>query len=110
METSYGIGVTNRFGLFLDEEDASDPYALLTNAADSEPKAKATASAAGGKSGPKTVGAPATAKPAPKPAPGALSESKANVVANQKDAGMFHDRFLSLCALEPPRHEPTHSF
>ena len=97
MESSYGIGVANRYALFLDEEDASDPYALLTNAADSEPKAKATASAAGGKPGPKTAGDPAAAKTSQKPAPGALTETKANVAANQKDAGMCHDRFASLC-------------
>lgn len=105
MESAYGIGVANRYALFLDSEDdasSADPYALLaTAAADAEklgggggPKTGAHPAAAGGAKGgagqgPKGPGA-AAAKPGQKPGfgdAGALSESKANVTANQKDAG-----------------------
>ena len=113
MEAAYGIGVQNRYALFLDEDgDSPDPYALLANPEAGEPKAKATA--AGGKSGPKT-GVAAAGKPGQKPAAGALTESKANVAANQKDAGKCHSLLLSfflhsvpcLSVLEPSSFE-TH--
>ena len=44
MESAYGIGVHNRYALFLDEDDgdALDPYALLTQA-DTDHKTKAAA-------------------------------------------------------------------
>ena len=106
----YGIGVQNRYALFLDgEDDAADPYAVLTNAADSEPKAKATATAAGGKPGPKTPAGGVVPKPSQKPSPGALTESKANVSANQKDAGKCHAFVATIGALQTtikPSHIP----
>lgn len=101
MESAYGIGVQNRYALFLDEDDDStaDPYALLTNAdggeaaaiAAAKAKAAAAAAAAGGKpgAGPKLAGV-TNPKTNLKPA-GTLSESKANVVANQKDAAGRRD-------------------
>lgn len=119
MESAYGIGIANRYALFLDNEDdasSADPYALLATAADAGGLGKhaaagphhAPATAAGGKApgqGPKGPGAAAGAgKPGQKPGDaGALSESKANVTANQKDAGEFLFLFSCLyflsCAL-----------
>lgn len=135
MESAYGIGVANRYALFLDSEDdasSADPYALLaTAAADAEklggpkggPGHHGPAAAAAGKGAPGGLGAPrgpgAGGKPGQKPGfgdAGALSESKANVNANQKDAGEFllfcvHFSFvcvLVLCRLEF-FFEPSHN-
>lgn len=134
MESAYGIGVANRYALFLDSEDdasSADPYALLaTAAADAEklgvpkggpghhgPAAAAAGKGAPGLGAPRGPGAGAGGKPGQKPGfgdAGALSESKANVNANQKDAGEFLflcTFFFCVCVLCPLEFffEPSHN-
>ena len=76
METAYGIGVQNRYALFLaDEDDTSDPYALLTNASEPELKPKTAPT--------KTP----SAKPITNVAKVAPTDAKPNQ-QNQKDSGI----------------------
>lgn len=117
MEAAYGIGVQNRYALFLEEDDV-DPYAVLSTssanvghvAADlNETKKGSTAAGGGAHSTNKsqqqqgitnksTLSGPANTSPHSKSTNSqtqkhhspALSESKQNVVANQKsDSGLF---------------------
>lgn len=124
MEAAYGIGVQNRYALFLEEDDV-DPYAVLSAPASAnvghaaaelnESKKGSTAAGGGAHSTNKsttqpgltnksTLSGPANTSPHSKSTnsqtqkhSSALSESKQNVVANQKsDSGLFHFLFIFL--------------
>ena len=59
MESTYGIGINNRYALFLDEEGEENEEMLITKTAEKNAQVKATEPVP-------AKAAPASAKPAPK--------------------------------------------
>jgi len=80
MENSYGIGVTNKYSIFLDDDDGADPFEILESAAKKEKEdKKAKVTGKENKNTSKTAGskpsskAPAKEKPQEKDARPAVS-------------------------------------